>query len=72
MVRNMRYMEFRDAIDKKLRRARAGLTWAQLKAQLDLPYARPCPEWTKQLERDIGLKRVPGPQRAHVWTPNHK
>jgi len=63
----MRYIEFRDAIQAELRRTPAGLTWAELKARLKLPYDRPCPTWTKQLERDIDLIRKPGSGRAHVW-----
>lgn len=64
----MRYVEFRDAIRKELRRTPAGLTWAALRDRLDLPYDRPCPAWTKALEREIGLARVEGSGRALVWT----
>lgn len=54
----MRYAEYRDAIRRELRGARDGLTWAKLKQRLDLPYNVPCPEWTRRLEEEIGL-RVP-------------
>lgn len=64
----MRYTDFRDTIHRALRRNCAGLTWAQLKARLDLPYDRPCPAWVKQMEQEIGLKRAKGDGRAHVWT----
>jgi hypothetical protein len=63
----MTYIEFRDSIRSALRKNSAGMTWAQLKLALDLPYARPCPEWTKQLEKEIGLVRRKGAGRAFVW-----
>jgi hypothetical protein len=63
----MRYTDYRDAIRKELRRNAAGLTWSQLQARLGLPYDRPCPIWTRQLEADIGLDRAKGTNRALVW-----
>ena len=63
----MQYVAFRDCIDQELRRTTGGLTWAQLQERLGLPYERPCPAWTKQLERDIGLTRTKGDGRALVW-----
>jgi hypothetical protein len=63
----MRYVEYRDAIRQALQQNAAGLTWHQLQTRLVLPYDRPCPEWTKQLEREIGLSRVKGSGRALVW-----
>jgi hypothetical protein len=63
----MTYADFRDSIATQLRRTPAGLTWAQLQERLALPYDRPCPTWTKQLEHDIGLTRVKGQGRALVW-----
>ena len=63
----MKYIEFRDAIAKELRRTPEGLTWVELRERLDLPYDRPCPEWTGQLEKEIGLSRVKGSTRALVW-----
>jgi len=63
----MRYVEFRDSIQHELRRNVAGLTWAQLRERLGLPYDRPCPVWTKQLEREIGLSRDRGSGRALIW-----
>ena len=64
----MTYHEFRDGIERELRQHRSGLTWAELKQRLQLPYNRPCPAWVKQLEREIGLQRAKGPGRAYVWT----
>ncbi|HLX59739.1 MAG TPA: hypothetical protein VKX17_00525 [Planctomycetota bacterium] len=63
----MRYAEFRNEIQTELRRNPAGLTWAELKTRRNLPYERPCPEWLKRLENEIGLKRLAGKKRAHVW-----
>ena len=63
----MRYLDYRDAIRQELQRNAAGLTWSELQMRLDLPYDRPCPSWTKQLEREIGLIRTKGPCRALIW-----
>ncbi|MEM9252981.1 MAG: hypothetical protein AAGB29_11580 [Planctomycetota bacterium] len=63
----MRYTEFRDTIHRRLKRRKAGMTWAELRDTLGLPYNRPCPEWTKKLEAEIGLTRVKGSGRALVW-----
>jgi hypothetical protein len=63
----MRYVDFRDSILRELQRHRTGLTWAQLQDRLALPYQRPCPTWTKQLEDEIGLCRTKGEGRALVW-----
>ncbi|HZZ44523.1 MAG TPA: hypothetical protein VFE58_16425 [Tepidisphaeraceae bacterium] len=64
----MKYPEFRDAIHRALRKHRNGLTWPELRDRLSLPYTRPCPEWTKQLEQEIGLTRTPGTtRRALIW-----
>lgn len=64
----MRYVEYRDAIRGALRRHRAGMTWGELRSRLKLPYDRPCPAWTKQLEREIGLSRAKGSVgRSLVW-----
>ena len=63
----MRYTDYRDSIRQALRRNANGMTWVELQSQLALPYDRPCPAWTKQLEREIGLTRVKGDGRALVW-----
>jgi hypothetical protein len=64
----MRYADYRDSIRSELRRSTAGLTWRELQSRLDLPYERPCPAWTEQLENEIGLVRVKSAGRALVWT----
>ena len=63
----MRYVDFRDLIQKELRRNPAGLTWAELRQRLDLPYDRPCPTWVQQMSREVGLSRSKGSGRAHLW-----
>jgi hypothetical protein len=63
----MRYIDFRDAIAAALRKNRNGLTWAQLRSQLKLPYDRPCPAWASQLEKEIGLTRTRNGGRAMIW-----
>lgn len=64
---DMNYTEFRDVIRNELRQMPEGLTWVDLRERLSLPYDRPCPEWTRQLERDIGLSRAKGRTRSLVW-----
>lgn len=63
----MTYVDFRDSIRKELLRHASGLTWNQLRERLGLPYSRPCPTWTRQLEGDIGLVRSKGAGHALVW-----
>jgi hypothetical protein len=63
----MLYTDFRKTIETELRRTAAGLTWSQMRSRLNLPYDRPCPTWTKQLESEIGLRRVKGEGRSLVW-----
>lgn len=63
----MIYAEFKSAIQQYLRKHRQGATWVELREALTLPYDRPCPEWTRRLEEDIGLVRRKGSGRAFVW-----
>ncbi len=63
----MTYPRFRDAIAATLARHPAGLTWRELNAKSHLAVARPCPEWTRRLEKEIGLMRRAGAGRALVW-----
>jgi len=63
----MRYTEFRDSIRSELKRCPEGLTWKELKFRLNLPYTRPCPNWTNRLEEEIGLQRQTGKGRAYIW-----
>jgi hypothetical protein len=63
----MSYVEFKLAIQDRLQRTREGATWVELRDALALPYDRPCPEWTRRLEEEIGLVRRKGSGRALVW-----
>ncbi len=63
----MRYVEFKETIGMELRKNPGELTWVELRDQLQLPYERPCPNWTRRLEREIGLSRAKGSGRAFVW-----
>jgi hypothetical protein len=63
----MRYVEFRNAIEEELRQNPDGLTWAELKERLKLPYERPCPTWIRRMEEEAGLSRARGAGRAYVW-----
>jgi len=64
----MRFSEFKDAIDRELRRSPQGLTWLELQRRLKLPYDRPCPTWTNKLQKEIGLSRKKGTGRAFLWS----
>ena len=68
----MTYAAFKHSIASKLRKNSRGMTWNELKTALDLPYDRPCPEWVKQLEKEIGLIRRKGTGRALVWQVKDK
>ena len=56
-ITTMLYSEFRAAIQEYLQGCRERSTWRDLRDALALPYERPCPEWTRRLEREIGLAR---------------
>jgi hypothetical protein len=64
----MTYAEFRDTIGTALQKKSSGATWHELRAAHDLPYERPCPEWTRRLEKEIGLVRRKGDSRALIWS----
>ena len=51
----MNYTSFRDLIRAHLQQSSSGMTWKELRDQLGLTYERPCPEWIRWLERDVGL-----------------
>ncbi len=63
----MKYSEFRDAVRDFLFLNADGATWKELQDALDLPWDRPCPEWVKRLETDIGLRRKEKRGRALLW-----
>jgi hypothetical protein len=64
----MRYEQYKTAIQRHLQRQAAGATWAELRSALALPYDRPCPEWTRMLEQEIGLVRRKGSERSLIWS----
>lgn len=63
----MRYTEFRDEIAKALRSHENGMTWKELREELDLPYKQPCPEWVASLEKEINLGRQDKKGNAYIW-----
>lgn len=63
----MRYTEFRDLIVNALREHPHGLTWAELRTKLDLPYDRPCPSWLNRMEMETGLSRRKGVRNSFIW-----
>lgn len=63
----MQYEEVKNIIQRELRDNPNGLTWHELKIKTGLPYKTFCPEWTLQLEKEIGLKKVKGRTRALIW-----
>jgi len=66
----MRYADFKEAIRTRLLAEPSGMTWGQLKADLRLPYDRPCPEWTRRLEQEIHLVRRKSAGNALIWALN--
>ena len=63
----MTYDAFKLAIVTELKKRLSGRTWKELRSDLKLPYDRPCPEWTRRLEREIGLRREKGDGNALIW-----
>ena len=63
----MTYTAFKTAIHAKLIQEPDGLSWKALRDSLELPYERPCPEWVKRLEKEIGLTRFKGNGHAYLW-----
>jgi hypothetical protein len=68
----MRFVEFKERIKAKLIEHPEGLTWDQLKDQLELPYDRPCPTWVLQLEKEIGLTRSREVHHSFTWKLSQK
>lgn len=63
----MRYDQFRETVHQTLRKHPDGLAWRALREAGGLPYDRPCPEWTRRLETEIGLTRERAGGRGLVW-----
>ena len=68
----MTYIAFKSLIVGELKGHRAGRTWSELQSRLKLPYDRPCAEWTRKLESEIGLVREKGEGRALVWRLSYR
>ncbi len=62
----MTYEEFRDSIQKELKKSPDGLTWTEIREKLKLPQKVPNNKWVRQMEKDIGLLRVKE-LRGVVW-----
>jgi hypothetical protein len=63
----MTYIEFRDLIQGALKEGSEGMTWAELRDSLVLPYKQPCYTWLVRLENEIGLRRRRTGRRM-IWT----
>ena len=66
----MTYPEFRDKIKGALEHKDNGMTWTELKESLELEQVVPNNRWVRQLEKDIGLKRVRD-TKGVVWRGSH-
>lgn len=62
----MTYGQFRDSIQKELKKSSEGLTWTEIRAKLKLPQKVPNNKWVRQMEKDIGLLRMKD-LRGVVW-----
>lgn len=63
----MTYAEYRANIQGALRKRPEGMTWKELKSELQLPYSQPCYEWMARLEKDIGLVRKEKRGNTLLW-----
>ena len=66
----MTYSEFREKIQKALEYRDDGATWTELRDQLGLEQIVPNNKWVRQLEKDIGLKRIRD-MKGVVWRISH-
>lgn len=66
----MTYPEFRDKIKDALEHKDNGMTWTELKELLELEQVVPNNRWVRQLEKDIGLKRIRD-TKGIVWRGSH-
>jgi hypothetical protein len=71
----MTYLEFKTSIQHHLEKHSTGATWAELRDRLDLPYDRPCPEWTRRLEKEmfapLSEESCPGKSHARIRSAKH-
>lgn len=66
----MSYAEFREKIQDALEYRDDGATWTELRDQLHLEQVVPNNKWVRQLEKDIGLKRI-REMKGVVWRISH-
>lgn len=66
----MPYSEFREKIRNALEYKDDGATWTELRDQLELEQVVPNNKWVRQLEKDIGLKRIRD-MNGVVWRISH-
>ncbi len=66
----MPYSEFRDKIKSALEHRDNGMTWTELKESLELEQTVPNNKWVRQLEKDIGLKRIRDTNGV-IWRISH-
>jgi hypothetical protein len=63
----MWFADFKSKIQEELIHNPDGLTWAELRKRLLLPYDRPCQTWINRMEQDIGLARAKRSRHAYIW-----
>jgi hypothetical protein len=66
----MSYEEFRDKIKGALQYSDHGMTWTELRNQLQLEQVVPNNKWVRLMEKDIGLERIKD-IRGVVWRVKH-
>ncbi len=66
----MAYSEFKEKIQNALKYRDDGATWTELRDQLQLEQIVPNNKWVRQLEKDIGLKRIRD-MKGVVWRISH-
>jgi len=70
MKPKMPYSEFRDKIQKALEYKDTGMSWSDLRDILEFEQVVPNNKWVRQLERDIGLKRIRSMDGV-IWRISH-
>ena len=66
----MPYSEFREKIRNTLEYKDDGMTWTELRDQLELEQVVPNNKWVRQLEKDIGLRRI-RVMKGVIWQISH-
>jgi hypothetical protein len=60
------YEQFMRKVETILKAKPAGLTWTEIKKELNLPQRVPNNKWVRQMETDIGLTRTMG-NKGMLW-----